>query len=152
MESAVLERPQSDLTHKGASEVFELADKQPVLIKRRHDADQVLLNAESYAGLLRFVQNLYLVTRALTKGPERMVDIEGLHWTKLFDADERRTMLLELVEAARASSERKDPAIFNATWKGWAHSAELMNDPAAMKALTAPVDADATVALARPIG
>ena len=92
------------------------------------------------------------MARALTKGPERMVDIEGLHWTKLFGAGERRTMLLELVEAARASSERKDPSIFNATWKGWAHSAELMNDPEALKALTTPVDADATVALTRPIG
>lgn len=152
MESAVLERPQSDLTHTGASAVFELAEKQPVLIKRRHNADQVLLSAETYDALLRFARNLYLVTRALTKGPERMVEIEGLHWSKLFDADERRTMLLELVEAARASSERKDPALFNATWKGWEHSAELMNDPEALRALTAPVDPDATVALARPIG
>ena len=97
-----------------------------------------------------FMRNLYLVARAKDKGLEQMPDLEGLHWTKLFPIDERAQMLGELMEAARAGLERNDASIFNATWKGWVHSAEAMNDPEAMAKLTAVINPTATIRLKRP--
>lgn len=145
-----VERRQSDLTHQGASEVFDLAEKQPVLIKRRDGEDEILLNAETFDGLARFNRGLFLLTRAVRKGPDLMPDVDGLHWTKLLDLDERRAMLDELIEAARASFERQDASIFNATWKGWEHSAEVLDDPEVLKALLAPIEHAVIVPLERP--
>lgn len=151
MDVAAVERPQSALTHEGAAEVFKLAEKQPVRIKRRGEQpDEVLLSYDRYEAEQRFLQNLLLIARALAKGPEQMPDLEGMHWTKLFTVEDRSSMLLELIEAARASLERKDATIFNRTWKGWFRSAEVMNDPAALAALTAPVRVKKTIPLARP--
>ncbi len=136
-----VERPASALTHQGASEVFELAESQPVRIKRRGDApDEVLLSYDQFAATVRFSARLVLLARALAKGAEQAPDLEGMHWTKLFSVAERRRMLGELLEAARAAIERGNPSIFNAVWKGWAESAELMGDPEAMARLTAPVE------------
>lgn len=151
MGPAVAERSASALTHQGALEVFELAEKEPVRIKRRgQQPDEVLMNLEAYEATLRFVHSLYLLSRSFVKGVEQMPDLEGMHWTKLLSLDDRRKMLQELLESSRAAIERKDPAIFNRVWKGWAHSVELMNDAEAMARLTRPVDLTTTVPLPRP--
>ena len=150
MEAAVVERPRSSLTHSGANEVFELAAKAPVRIKGRNEPDEILLNAEQYESWRTFLLRLLLVTRAMAKGADQMPDLEGLRWSKLFSRDERAQMLGELMEAARASLERNDASIFNATWKGWAHSSEAMSDPAAMAKLTAMIDPAKTIRLQRP--
>lgn len=153
MKPALVERPASALTHQGAAEVFDLAEKGPVLIKRRgRQPDEVLLKYEAYEGTVLFLQNLHLISRALVKGLEHMPDLEGMHWTKLFSISDRRRMLQELLESSRAAIERKDPSIFNRVWKGWAHSAELMNDGEAMAALTKPLNQAATVRSRGPSG
>ena len=146
-----VERPQSALTHEGAGEVFQIAERQPVRIRRRGDApDEVLLNYERYEAETRFLHNLLLVARALQKGVEQMPDLEGLQWTKLLEPALRRQMLLELLEAGRASVERQDAAIFNRTWKGWASTGEVLNDPEQFAALTRPIDPAQTIPLVRP--
>ena len=150
MEAAVIERSRSSLTHSGATEVFELAAKAPVRIRGRNEPDAILLNAEHYDAWRAFQGRLFLLMRALEKGVEQMPDLEGLHWAKLFSGTDRRQMLGELVEAARASIERNDASIFNATWKGWASSAEAMSDPVALARLTAVIDPDKTIPLLRP--
>lgn len=151
MGPAVIEKPRSALTHKDASKVFDIAAKEPVRITSRgDDPDEVLLSAESYDAWRRLLRSLYLLTRALAKGAERMPDLEGMHWTKLFDLEERQQMLGELVEAARASLERNDASLFNATWKGWEHSAEALDDPDLLKKLTTPTEPTAMIPLPRP--
>lgn len=152
MGPVTVEVTRSSLTHAGAKRTFELAEKAPVLIKGgKGDApDGVLMSAEQYEAERRFTRNLYLVTRALEKGAEAMPDLEGMQWSKLFSVADRRRMLGQLVESARASFERNDPTIFNAMWKGWVSSAQAMSDPEMMALLTGPVDHANTVPLSRP--
>jgi hypothetical protein len=146
----LIERQRSALTHTGAAEVFRLAEDAPVRIKGRGESDRILLNAEQYDAEQTFVPRLCLLARALAKGIVGMTDLEGLQWTKLFDQAERAQMLAELIESARTTLERKDPSIFNATWKGWEHSAQVMDDPEALAKLTAPLDLASTIPLPRP--
>lgn len=144
------ERPASALTHEGAKKVLDLAAQQPVLIRRRGGApDEVLLSYDRYAAWRRFDARVVMLARALEKGAEQMHDLDGMLWTKVFSVDDRKRMLAELVEAARSTTERDDPSVFNAAWKGWAESSEIMADPVRLARLTAPAGS-ARIPLPRP--
>lgn len=147
----IVERPASALTHKEASAVFELAERQPVRIKRRGDKpDEILMLAEDFEGMQRFARNMVVLAKGLRVGEKDLPAVEGLLWTKALSLEDRRKMLGELVEAARSAAERADFWLFNATWKGWESAAGLESDPAAQRALLRPVDYSALVKLARP--
>ncbi len=66
-----------------------------------------------------------------------MIELEEMAWAKIFPEDERRQMLAQLLHPAGTAIERDDPSIFNATWKGWTESAELLSDPEPKARLTA---------------
>lgn len=147
----VAERPASALTHKEASAVFELAERQPVRIKRRGDKpDEILMLADDFDGMQRFLRSMVILAKALRLGEAHLPAVEGLLWTKALSVQDRRKMLGELIEAARHAAERGDFWLFNATWKGWESAAQLESDPDARQALLRPIDYSALVKLARP--
>jgi hypothetical protein len=126
--------------------VLKEAEQYDVLIKRRGQADDMILMEAKRAMALRdtlgtFARLLHVAVQV--EGVERHItqDVNfALPWTALLPEEDRRQFVDELTAMAGASADTGNYAPLAVLLRDWQATANVYADPAALKDLTEPLE------------
>ena len=141
----VIEHTLSDVLRM-PNPVLQEAERYDVLIKRRGQADDMVLMEAKRARALRdtlatFARLLHVAVEV--EGVERHIT-QGVNfvlpWTALLPEEDRRQFVAELTEMAGASADTGNYAPLAVLLRDWRATANVYADPAALKDLTEPLE------------